>query len=49
MNVQQTFRPGLGVFVALTLASAASTMLVAARVVHTGRLAYVFLSSGWTS
>ena len=43
MTLQQTFRPGLGVFAALVLASAASAMLVAVRVAHTRRLAYAFL------
>ena len=43
MNGQRTSGPSLAVFAALILASATSTSLVAGRVVHTRRLAYVFL------
>ncbi len=43
MSVERISRPGGGVFAALILASGTSTALVAARVVHTGRLAYAFL------
>src|SRR5438093_13574451 len=43
MSGQRTSVPSLAVFAALILASATSTLLVAARVVHTRRLAYLFL------
>ena len=43
MSEQRTSGPSLAVFAALFLASITSTLLVAARVVHTRRLAYVFL------
>jgi uncharacterized membrane protein len=43
MSGQRTSGPSLAVFAALILASATSTLLVAARVVHTRRLAYLFL------
>jgi len=43
MTVRPLARPRKGVLPALLLASLTSTLLVAARVVHTGRLAYAFL------
>lgn len=43
MSEPRTAGPRLAVFATLVLASATSTLLVAARVVHTRRLAYVFL------
>ena len=43
MSGQRAPGPSLAVFAALILASITSTLLVAARVVHTRRLAYVFL------
>jgi uncharacterized membrane protein len=43
MSVSDVVRTRWGVFAALFLASLTSTLLVAARVVHTGRLAYAFL------
>jgi uncharacterized membrane protein len=43
MSVSEVVRTRWGVFAALFLASLTSTLLVAARVVHTGRLAYAFL------
>jgi uncharacterized membrane protein len=43
MSGQRTPAPSLAVFAALILASLTSTLLVAARVVHTRRLAYLFL------
>src|SRR5262245_5776603 len=43
MSVDRPSGPGWGVFAALVLASVTSTLLVAARVVHTKRLGYAFL------
>jgi uncharacterized membrane protein len=43
MSGQRASRPSLAVFAALIFASVTSTLLVAARVVHTRRLAFVFL------
>jgi uncharacterized membrane protein len=43
MSVPPVVRPRLGLLAALFLASLTSTLLVAARVVHTRRLAYSFL------
>jgi uncharacterized membrane protein len=43
MSGQRTAGPRLAVFAALILASITSTLLVAARVIHTRRLGYVFL------